>query len=150
MDLLILLVSPQKLEYQRQVGTVELVIACHEVHLQRQQRRAHKDVIQPGGMVADEKEGAVFLAEILLKVVMDAILGVNKQLPNQAQCIVNPIGMADFSSVNGSFHRCLFHISLFLPFCVSFLSKMSSPQAAQHNYHITFPIPLSILTFSNF
>ena len=36
---------PKQIDHQRQMGTVELVIACHEIHLQRQQRCAHEDVV---------------------------------------------------------------------------------------------------------
>ena len=97
----------------------------------------------------DENYGLPF-AKILLKVVMYPVFWVDKQLPNQSQCIVHPIGVADFSCVNGSFNGCLFHISLFLPFRISFLTKMGSPKAAQHKYHTILDIHLSILTFSNF
>ena len=97
------------------MGTVELIIACHEIHLQRQQRRTHKDIVQSGRMVADEEKGSLHLAEVLLEGVMYLVLGVNKQLPDHTQCIVHPIGIADFPGVNGFFNRYFFRISLFLP-----------------------------------
>ena len=71
-------------------------------------------------MVADEEERPAFLAEILFEGVVDMVLGVNKQLPNHAQYVVDPIGMADFSSVNRFFDRYFFHISL--SFHTGFLS----------------------------
>ena len=70
-------------------------------------------------MVADEEEGPLLLAEILLEGVVHMILGVNKQLPNQAQGIVNPIGVADFSCVNRSFNRLFFHILSLVADCLS-------------------------------
>ena len=89
--------DPQKIEHQGQMTAVELVIACHKVHLQGQQRRTNEDIVKPGGMVADEEEGSFDLTEVLLKVIVDLILGINKQLPGQSQGVVYPIGMADLS-----------------------------------------------------
>ena len=97
------------------MGTVELVIACHEIHLKRQQGSTYEDIVQPGGVVADEEEGTFDFPKILLEIVVDMILGVNKQLPDQTQGIVDPVGVADLSFVNGFFHRNLFHISLSFP-----------------------------------
>ena len=83
---------------------MELVVARYVVHPQRQQGHAGENIVQPGCVVADEEEGTLYLAEILLKIIMDAILGVNKQFPDQSQCIIDEVGMTDFSRMNGAFN----------------------------------------------
>ena len=123
---------------------MELIVARHEVHLQRQQRRTHEDIVQPGGVVADEEEGALDLSEILLEGVMYMVLGVDEQLPHQSQGVVDPVGMADLSRVDGFFNGYLFHISL------SFPGQKRGPGAAQQNYHTTGQVLLSMLSFSNY
>jgi hypothetical protein len=91
------------------MGAVEFIIACHIVQPHGQHGNAVKHVIQPGGVIADEKIGAFFLPEVLFKSIMHMIFLIHEKTPHCAENVIEGVGLFDFSGVDLFFNGKLCH-----------------------------------------
>jgi hypothetical protein len=93
---------------------MEFIVTGYIIHANGQHGNTGEDIVQPGGVVADEEIRTLLLAEILFEGVVDVVLLVHEKPPYRAQNVVNSVGLGNLSGVDLLFYGGFCHT--YLPF----------------------------------